>query len=553
MSVKVSVVVPVYNPGSHIDDCIRSLLEQSLPTDEYEAIFVDDGSTDETPARLDALAAEHDHVRVFHIPNSGWPGRPRNVGIDNARGEFVYFVDNDDWLGPEALERLYAYAVEHGSDVVIGKLVGHRRGIPKEIFRRSKPKAVLGQDPLLTLLTPHKLFRKAMLDKHEIRFPEGRRRLEDHLFVMKAYFAADTISILADYPVYHWVRRDDDTNASVNRFDPKGYFDNVREVLDVVVANTEPGDLRDKLLAHWYTGKSLGRLGAGTLLGYPPDYRRELYDAIRGLALERFAPSVDRFLPPSFRPRSVLLRAGSLAGLEALAGAERGLTIEPTTSEVAWDGDVLQVRASARLVYADGRPVVFVRREGRLLWELPVRLDVPVPDDALDMTSALAAARADVLVRSRELRDDYFVPGAWTASLEEIDADRVSLVVAVEARLDAQTAAAGAPLAKGTWDVLVRVAACGWGPGARLSAASAPGLGALEVGESGPDRRPVSPYWTVNGNLSIAVGTRRAPAPPPPPSAPAPRPLPAPPARGRAAWLPAPVRRRLRGLARRLG
>ena len=79
---KVSVIVPVYNPGSHIDDCISSLLGQSLPPEEYEIIFVDDGSTDETPARLDALAEEHPHVHVRHIENSGWPGRPRNLGID---------------------------------------------------------------------------------------------------------------------------------------------------------------------------------------------------------------------------------------------------------------------------------------------------------------------------------------------------------------------------------------------------------------------------------------------------------------------------------------
>src|SRR5919205_265381 len=91
---------------------LRSIVhDQTLPADEYEAIFVDDGSTDDTPARLDALAAEHPHVRVEHIPNSGWPGKPRNVGIELARGEFVYFVDNDDWLGREALERLYSRAV----------------------------------------------------------------------------------------------------------------------------------------------------------------------------------------------------------------------------------------------------------------------------------------------------------------------------------------------------------------------------------------------------------------------------------------------------------
>ena len=123
---KVSVIVPVYNPGPNIDDCIDSLLGQTLPPDEYELIFVDDGSTDGTPARLDALAAEHAHVRVEHIPNSGWPGRPRNLGIDMARGEYVYFVDNDDWLGEDALERLLRDRAERDdADIVIGKVVGH--------------------------------------------------------------------------------------------------------------------------------------------------------------------------------------------------------------------------------------------------------------------------------------------------------------------------------------------------------------------------------------------------------------------------------------------
>src|SRR3954469_11880821 len=88
VSVDVTVVVPVYNTGEFIEPCIRSLLDQSLPADRYEVIFVDDGSTDETPARLGRLAAEASNVHVFHIPNSGWPGKPRNVGIDNAQGDY---------------------------------------------------------------------------------------------------------------------------------------------------------------------------------------------------------------------------------------------------------------------------------------------------------------------------------------------------------------------------------------------------------------------------------------------------------------------------------
>ena len=107
-----------------------------------------------------------------------------------ARGEFVYFVDNDDWLEPDALERLHATAVRDGADIVIGKVVGHGKRVPRELFRENLHAVPFDSAKLLGLLTPHKLFRRALLDEHGIRFPEGRRRLEDHLFVVHAYFHA---------------------------------------------------------------------------------------------------------------------------------------------------------------------------------------------------------------------------------------------------------------------------------------------------------------------------------------------------------------------------
>src|SRR5919197_3070579 len=164
---KVSVVVPVYNPGEHFEPCLRSLLAQTMPASEHELIFVDDGSTDGTPARLDELAARHAHVHVQHIPNSGWPGRPRNVGLDMACGEFVYFVDNDDWLGGEALERLYATALAEDAHIVIGKVVDHGKGVPLTVFAHNVHDATAVTAPL-GLLTPHKLFRRSLLERHGI-------------------------------------------------------------------------------------------------------------------------------------------------------------------------------------------------------------------------------------------------------------------------------------------------------------------------------------------------------------------------------------------------
>src|SRR3954452_12220340 len=136
--VEVSVVVPVYNPGEYIGALLDSLRGQSLPAGAWEVVFVDDGSTDGTPERLAALAAGHAHLSFAAIPRSGWPGLPRNTGIDLARGEYVFFADQDDWLDREALERLYAMAVDDDADIVIGKVVGHAKGVPRDVFRQNR-------------------------------------------------------------------------------------------------------------------------------------------------------------------------------------------------------------------------------------------------------------------------------------------------------------------------------------------------------------------------------------------------------------------------------
>ena len=200
---------------------------------------------------VSALAAEEPRVRVIHQENSGWSGKPRNVGIDAAQGEYVMFVDNDDHLGDEALERMYDYGVANGADVVVGKMAGQGRGVPVELFRRNRPRASVADAPLIDSLTPHKMFRRAFLEKIGLRFPEGRRRLEDHVFVTEAYLRAANVSVIGDYVCYYHIRRDDASNAGFQRFDPVGYYKNLREALDIVEQYTEPGPVRDSLYRRW--------------------------------------------------------------------------------------------------------------------------------------------------------------------------------------------------------------------------------------------------------------------------------------------------------------
>jgi glycosyltransferase involved in cell wall biosynthesis len=455
--IKVSVVVPVYNPGRNIDDCVRSIVhDQTLPADEYEAIFVDDGSTDETPARLDALAAEHSHVRVEHIPNSGWPGRPRNIGVDMARGEYVYFVDNDDWIGPEALERLYAAAQRDSADIVIGKVVGDGKYVPRGLFRENRTGVTIESHPitLVGLLTPHKLFRKALLDEHAIRFPEGRRRLEDHVFTLGAYFNARSITILADYPCYHWVLRKGDDNASYRPFEPTPYYENVREVLDLVEANTEPGPERERLRSHWYRGKMLGRVGGRYFPRRDPAYRRELYEEVRKLALERFDESIDQWLAPSFRVRSHLLREGDYDSLEALAAMEAELRTDVKAGPLR---DEL-LPFEARLA-GDSAPLRFRRDGDRVVWLPPE--GVTLPDGWLDVTEAIDSAKVELTLRSTADRSEYVLPTEASVALEEAGDGALETVLRGEARV-APEATGGEPPAAGVWDALAVVTVAGF-------------------------------------------------------------------------------------------
>jgi poly(ribitol-phosphate) beta-N-acetylglucosaminyltransferase len=506
--VKVSVIVPVYNPGSYLEDCIGSLLRQTMPAQEFEAIFVDDGSTDGSPARLDALAAEYPHLKVIHQENSGWSGKPRNVGLDAARGEYVFFADNDDWLGDEALERMYTYAKDNDSDIVVGKMAGKGRGVPRELFRKSYPRASLANAPLIDSLTPHKMFRTAFLAEHKLRFPEEKRRLEDHVFVTAAFFAASTISVLSDYICYYHVRRDDSSNAGFDRIEPKSYFANLAEAIDLVDANTEPGPLRDRLHRRWYRVEMIERLRGRRFLELRRLERQQLLTEIRRLVSDRFGPGVASGLPPIQRAVGRLAQAARLNDLERLAGWEEQITAQSCLDNLGWHASVLHLGVTAEL-RAGRQPLHFVHHEGRDLLDLRTPTAAgreTISDDDLDATARLLKAKVDVLVRSRTSAAEYFLPVKASTTRQPVPGttNRFGLQLHGQATLDLSTVAGGSALPDGIWDLIVRVTSCGWTKNARLGSTRGAAQHCLPA-VLGDPARVVTPYWTDKHNLSLDI------------------------------------------------
>jgi glycosyltransferase involved in cell wall biosynthesis len=503
---RISVIVAVYNPGQHFDDLIDSFLRQTLPPDQFEVLLCDDGSDEATQGRLAAVSAAHPHLKVIELEHSGWPGTPRNAGIDAAAGKYVFFCDHDDRMGDEALQRLADYADENHSDVVVGKLVGVGRALPRNMFRANVPNAVLGTDPLLEILTPHKLFRTEFIRENGIRFPDGKVRLEDHMFVMRSYFAAQKVSILADYPCYYWTKRQDRPSASATVIEPEYYYRHLETVLDIVEENEPPGPDRDAMLQHWYRGKILKRLAGRLMLRYSDEYRTDLLNVVGPLVAKRFPASVDQYLAFPMRVRSALLRADQAPALLALAQVEAGLKASARVTSITWDeARCLRIEVEAEVRFEDGSELAFVPdHTGGWVWRPPTALTeagTVLTDDVLQVGSDLAGSRIEVFVRARHDGADYVQPVVEPQPQTEPGVLRTTVVI------DPRSARAGRPVTRFS-DLVVQVTYVGWNFGTALRI-SAEALAAAELSEQVIGRRAFT--LGTRGTDRLFVQARRLP------------------------------------------
>ncbi|MCT0015469.1 glycosyltransferase family 2 protein, partial [Lactococcus lactis subsp. lactis] len=130
---KISVIVPVYNVEKLLRRCLDSIINQSF--EDFELLLIDDGSKDNSGQICDHYKKQDERVRVWHIPNGG-QSAARNLGIDNVQGDFIAFIDSDDFVELDYLEQLYQPMLEDEVDVVSCRYIAYSEDRDEEVKKK---------------------------------------------------------------------------------------------------------------------------------------------------------------------------------------------------------------------------------------------------------------------------------------------------------------------------------------------------------------------------------------------------------------------------------
>lgn len=210
-SIKISVIVPVFNKQQYLKECLDSLISQSLK--DIEIICVDDGSTDNSPSIIEEYSNTDKRIRTFSQENSG-PGSARNRGLKESVGEYVAFIDADDWIEEDALEKTYDDAIVNESDLVLFNALEH---LPENVTKARVyyPESIEGsfnytEHPDLIMnnyqIVCTKIHRRTFLEENDIHFDENGL-FEDVFFHVKSIVKSCRISYINEF-LYNYRRID---------------------------------------------------------------------------------------------------------------------------------------------------------------------------------------------------------------------------------------------------------------------------------------------------------------------------------------------------------
>lgn len=409
----ISVIVPVYDSMPYLLDLLDSLDSQTIDPKNFEVVIVDDGSTDSGPLILDEYAASRENVRVIHQANSGWAGKPRNTGMDAAKGRYFFFIDSDDWIGTEALERMKDFVLEHDPDVLAPRIVGvdGRKG-GGQVFAKTIIDAPI--DHMIKTLMPQKLIRAQLMKDYGIRFREDKVRLEDGMMLAQAYCVAQRNSVLGDYDYYFLRTRSDGANISKGAIDPFPYTESLKHIAKTLITYVQDTEYAHRLVAELFSRKGLKVYRGQRFLNYKESKRQDWITAHRSFLIEFLPKDLERFEGIRRAKVECILRNDHV-GLLRLAQQEINEKSNPVLTNISTRNRQYVVNVEIPDYFSSASRLVGTKRKDGKRWLFesiePISVDVKAADYVIQLRDLSGIVDLSLELDDKRLKRVVFPDG----------------------------------------------------------------------------------------------------------------------------------------------
>lgn len=265
-----SIIVPVYNVEKYLYRCILSIVQQQVEKEYIEVLLIDDGSTDSSSSLCDKIALEYNYIKVYHKANGGLSDA-RNYGLDKAVGDYIIFLDSDDYLAKDALSYLKSTIEKfHNIDIIAittniiindsSNIIKHHSTFNQVISGKEYLKNELSKKMFFTAWSS--VYKREFLLQNNLRFKKGILH-EDEEFTPRAFLLANSV-VNTDYPFYEYVIRDNSITTKKDKLNNAQSIFNISEDLYKLYIHIDDNILKMLLLTHnakiCYQAFEFGRL-----------------------------------------------------------------------------------------------------------------------------------------------------------------------------------------------------------------------------------------------------------------------------------------------------
>ena len=275
----ISFIIPVYNVENYLEECIESIISQNLSS--YEVLLINDGSTDKSPEICDQYVFKYNYIKVFHGENKG-QSFARNKGILEAKGDYIFFLDSDDFYIKGVIKDFERSVKENKEiDLILGKIKIFYEGTKKVHSKASyhnfnKIVGMTGQEAFQYLVKTNQflvspysfMVKRSILTSNKIMFDEELRCAEDILFTPKVYFHSQKVSVIDKYFLKYRKNREGQITQNINVEKEKI----VLSVLDNLIKEAELMEIKND------TKKSLKRFAANIYTSSLGKHNKNLND-----------------------------------------------------------------------------------------------------------------------------------------------------------------------------------------------------------------------------------------------------------------------------------